>query len=233
MFSALLKVHKLDTWLSLPYFAAYLAYLFWNPESDYLHWVTLVALPLLIVWVVQPRSTRGIASVLDSFGIRKGNCRSGILVATALSVLVCVFQLFGSRFSKDIWEIIWSGQVVYLLPLALLLLLLTAGFTEEFFFRGFLQTRIELLAGSKWLALVVTAVCFGLYHVPYAYLNPNWPSAGDLFAAFVSAMGQGIAGGLVLGGLFLVSHRNLLPCVILHSAINAFPAMTLIRSLGG
>ncbi len=225
--------HKRDTWLALPYFTVYLAYLFMHPESEFYHWVTLVTLPFLAVLFLQPPANRKLTTVLASFGIRKGNLTRGVFWAIGLSVLACLFQLFGSRYSNEIWEIIWSGRVFYLLPVVLVLLALTAGFTEEFFFRGLLQTRVELLFGSKWLALVVTSICFGLYHIPYAYLNPNWPSAGDFSAAFASAMGQGIAGGLVLGGLYLGSKRNLLPCVILHSSINAFPAMTLINSASG
>jgi len=45
----------------------------------------------------------------------------------------------------------------------------------------------------------------------------------------MSAMGQGVPAGLVLGGLYLGTNRNLLPCVILHSSINVLPAMTLMK----
>lgn len=218
-----------DTWIALPYFAIYLAYLFWHPESEFYHWATLVGLPLLFVVLLQQSGSRSVARALASFGMSKGRHGRGVVVAIALSLVACLFQLRFSRYSEDIWEIIRSGQVLYLLPLVFLFLMLTAGFTEEFFFRGFLQTRLELLLQSKWLALLAASLCFGLYHVPYAYLNPNWPSAGDFPAALMSAMGQGVPGGLILGGLYLGSNRNLLPCVILHSSINAFPAMTLIK----
>ena len=64
-------------------------------------------------------------------------------------------------------------------PLALVLLMMTAGFTEEFFFRGVLQTRLTTSLKSKVWGVVVAAVLFGLYHLPYAYLHPGWPSHGD------------------------------------------------------
>ncbi len=96
-------------------------------------------------------------------------------------------------------------------------------------FRGFLQTRLTALFRSRIVGLFVSALLFGLYHVPYAYLNPNWPSYGDLGAALRSAMGQGGIGGLVLGGLYLVSRGNLLACVVLHAGINAVWVMTMIR----
>ena len=59
-------------------------------------------------------------------------------------------------------------------------MMLTAGFTEEFFFRGFLQTRLEVLTRSRVAAVLLASICFGLYHLPYAYFNPAWPSAGDI-----------------------------------------------------
>ena len=97
---------------------------------------------------------------------------------------------------------------------------------------GFLQTRLEVLTRSRVAAVILASICFGLYHLPYAYFNPAWPSAGDWGAAWISAMGQGVPGGLLLGTLYLVSRRNVLACAVLHSLINALPAMTMIR-MGG
>jgi membrane protease YdiL (CAAX protease family) len=76
---------------------------------------------------------------------------------------------------------------------------------------------------------VVASIFFGVYHLPYAYFNPNWPSAGDWGAAWSSALGQGIPGGLILGGLYLYTKRNLVACILLHALTNAFPVMGMIR----
>jgi hypothetical protein len=69
--------------------------------------------------------------------------------------------------------------------------------------------------------------------VPYAYLNPNWPTYGNLGAAFGSAMAQGGSGGLVLGTLYALSRGNLVGCVLLHSSINAIWFMAMIKFGGG
>jgi membrane protease YdiL (CAAX protease family) len=119
--------------------------------------------------------------------------------------------------------------VLWALPVAFLAMLLTAGFTEEFFFRGFLQTRLTALSGSRLVGLAASALLFGVYHVPYAYLHPNWPTHGDLGAAIGSAMGQGGIAGLLLGALYLVSRGNLLACVVLHAGVNAAWVMTMIK----
>ena len=81
--------------------------------------------------------------------------------------------------------------------------------------------------------MLISAVLFGLYHLPYAYLSPHWPSHGDLGAAFASAMGQGGIGGLVLGTLYALTRGNLIACIIVHSSINAIWFMTMIKFGGG
>jgi membrane protease YdiL (CAAX protease family) len=135
--------------------------------------------------------------------------------------------LFGNR--QEILALVESGRALWLYPLMLLLMFGMAGFTEEFFFRGFLQTRLEVLTRSPWTAIAIVTVMFSLYHVPYAYLNPMWPSAGDWGLAWQAAFSNGVPGGLVLGALYTLSGRNLVPCIVLHSMINAAPAMTLIK----
>jgi membrane protease YdiL (CAAX protease family) len=222
-------------WIAPLYFLLYLGYLFWHRESELGHWVSLVALPGLLVLAGSAAvgrrtgSRRSVGQVWRSLGVIGGRWRRGLLIALCLSVLVGFLQIIGSRYSSEILGIIRSGEVLWRLPLAFALMAMTAGFTEEFFFRGYLQTRLEALTRSRITGLLLATASFGVYHLPYAYFNPNWPSAGDWGAAWPAAMAEGIPGGLVLGGLYLVSGRSLWPCVMLHALINAFPGMTMIR----
>jgi len=217
---------------ALIYFALYLAYLFAARESELLHWLSLVAIPLMIVIALRP-GNRSLSAVLPSFGFRRGNLRKGVGWALLLGASFGIIQVFFSGNSAEVQEAIRTGRALYMLPLGFVLMMLLAGFTEEFFFRGFLQTRAEALFGSKWLAVLIVALMFGVYHLPYAYFNPHWPSAGDWSAAWVAALGNGVPGGLVLGTLYVKSNRNLVPCIVLHSMIGAFPAMTLLKFGGG
>lgn len=41
---------------------------------------------------------------------------------------------------------------------------LSAGFCEELVFRGYFQRQFEVLAGSRWIALALQAVLFGVSH---------------------------------------------------------------------
>lgn len=83
--------------------------------------------------------------------------------------------------------------------------------------------------GSNVVAIGIASLLFALYHVPYAYLSPNWPTHGDPLQALASALIQGGVAGVLLGYLYLKSKSNLVACVIAHSLINTFPGMTIIR----
>lgn len=222
-----------EAWIAPAYFGVYLASLFASLESDLVHWLTLVLVPLALAAAFAPPGRQTVTAVLASFGLSRGNLTRGMGWALLLGAAITLLQvlLLGRR--AEIQELILSGRALWLFPLTFLLMLVLAGFTEEFFFRGFLQTRVERLVGSKWLAVPAVSLLFGVYHLPYAYLNPMWPSAGNWGAAWAAAMGNGVPGGVVLGALYVVCRRNLLPCIVLHSLINAAPAMTMLRLSGG
>ena len=216
---------------ALIYFAAYMTYLFFSLENEFWHWVTLVIIPFLLLYSFHKlvRPSASLRWTLASIGLKKENLTAGLGWAILLGLLLSAAQLFLSRSSEAIWQIIRSGKVAYLFPLTFLMMLGLAGFTEEFFFRGILQTRLSQSLRSNLWGVVATAVLFGFYHLPYAYLNPHWPSHGDWNAAISAAFSQGGLGGLILGTVYVKSKNNLLACIIVHSLINAFPAMTMIK----
>lgn len=226
-------ITRREAWWALGYVAVYLAYLTVALESELLHWVTLVVLPVMLVRSLRSPELRRLPAVLGSFGLRRGNLWRGVGWAALAALAIGVFQgMGGSSHAQEIREVIRSGRVLWALPVAFLAMLLTAGFTEEFFFRGFLQTRLTVLSGSRLVGLVASALLFGVYHVPYAYLHPSWPTHGDLGAAIGSAMGQGGIAGVLLGVLYMVSRGNLLACVVLHAGVNAAWVMTMMQSGG-
>jgi membrane protease YdiL (CAAX protease family) len=216
---------------AVAYFTFYLAFSFWSPGSDVRHYLTLVAGPLVLVVLLRARDplTRRPSPVLASLGLRRGNLRTGVALAFASGLVIGLFQLTQRSAGPELWALIRSGKALYVFPLAAALGLLTAGFTEEFFFRGFLQTRVEKLTESPWIAVLMVTVAFGLYHVPFAYLNPNWPTAGDFPAALQLGMVEGGLGGVILGGAYVLWKKNLLACIVLHGMIDAVPIMTMIK----
>jgi len=224
-------INRTESVAALAYFVLYLAFSFASPGSELRHYVFLVAIPLMIVVALRWRDPllRRPAPVLASFGLRRGNLRTGVLLALVVGLLIGLFQVTQRRAGPEFWELIRTGKALYLFPLSAAFGFLTAGFTEEFFFRGFLQTRMERLTRSPLAAVLLAAIAFGLYHVPYAFLNPNWPTVGDFPAALRVGMFEGGLGGLILGGAYVLWKRNLLACIVLHAMIDAVPIMTMIR----
>lgn len=213
----------------LAYTIAYFAYLFWSLENETGHWLSMVLLPAALLWFLRKRRGRGAspAEVLASVGLQT-NWTLGLGWALLLGIALCGLQLVLSRNKAAILQILLSGRGLLLLPVAFILLLLTAGFTEEFFFRGVLQTRLAARFRSHVIAVLGSSVFFGIYHLPYAYLNPRWPSHGDWAAAAGAAFGQAIPMGLILGTLY-AKRPNLLACVLVHTMTNLLPALTIIR----
>ena len=203
-------------------------YLFFSLEGELLHWLTLVILPFALIRLHQTRfdrRARTFSLSLATVGLAKGNLRTGVVLAAVIGLGLSLLQTLVSRHRDDIWALLFSGKALVAFPLVLALMLATAAFTEEFFFRGVLQTRLSNLFKSNVVAVIVTAAFFGVYHLPYAYLNPNWPSQGDWGAAWTAAMSQGGIMGLLLGVVYLRSRNNLLAPVVLHALVNSLPAM--------
>lgn len=182
--------------MALAYLGLYWAYLFWHRENELRHWASLVAIPLPMVLALRVGKPSPLPHTLASFGLRGGNLTRGLGVTLFLGVGVGLPQVFLSRSGPAVLEAFASGRALYLLPLTFAALLLLTGFTEEFFFRGFLQTRLEPLLRSRWVGPVTASVLFGLYDVPCAYFVPQWPSAGSWSAAFATGIGEGLLGGI-------------------------------------
>ncbi len=224
-----LRTARRDALLVLAYYGLFMVYNSAVRESELLHWATLVLLPLACGYVVARRRQRGgLREVLGSVGLRRGNLMRGVPLAVLLGVALSLLQLLVSNRSAAIWEMVVSGQIILYLPLTLGLLFLTAGFTEEFFFRGVLQTRLAVWWRREVPALLVAASLFGLYHFPYAYLLPSSPSHGEIGGA-LGECAYGALAGVIFGIVYWRSRRNLLAAVTVHVLINALPAMTMLR----
>jgi membrane protease YdiL (CAAX protease family) len=223
---------KREAWFGLAYYAGYMAYMFVRPEGELMHWLTLVLVPFLLLCAHQRGVTTNwsLRSSLGSLGLRKGNLTTGLAWAIPFGLgLSLAMQLLLSSNQEAFRALITSGKFLYLAPIAFVFLLVTVGFTEEFFFRGVLQTRLAALFRSNIAAVLVVSILFGLYHLPYSYLNPNWSTHGDLWAAFKAAMFNGILGGVVLGVVYVRAKGNLVAAIIVHALIDVLPAMTMIR----
>jgi membrane protease YdiL (CAAX protease family) len=131
-----------------------------------------------------------------------------------------------SNKKKEIWEIILSGDVFIRLPIAFVLMLLTAGFTEEFFFRGILQSNLARKFNRQWPAILISSVLFGVYHLPYAFLKPTWSTHGIFWAAFQEGVIMTGIMGAILGFIYART-KHLVAPIICHALFDAVMVMTM------
>lgn len=216
------------------YFAVLLAYLFYHPESEMEHWLSLVLVPLFGLWIARGR--RGIRDLLGSLGLERGRIWKGLAWPIGLGLLLQGVQFLNPGNREALAEIL-TRPYGWIFPLvALPLLMVTVGPTEEVFFRGILQRRFTDVAGEDgWRAYAwgigLATLAFVLYHVPYAYLNPHWPSAGDLPHAFWLATVNGTLGGVILGLVYVKSGRNLMAVILLHAMVDWVPGTIMVSQV--
>lgn len=135
-------------------------------------YVTVIALEwflVLVIWLALRRRALGLGSLV---GGRWDSARSvlrDIGLAIGYLVLVAVpISWLGDRFGPS------TKQVdVNLIPRTALELVgwvtmsITAGFCEEYFFRGYLMEQYAAWSRSRWFAIVAQSIFFGLCHAYY------------------------------------------------------------------
>lgn len=84
-------------------------------------------------------------------------------------------------------------------------LMLLVGLAEELLFRGYLITRLERMGLSKWPCILISALIFGMIHLP----------GYNLAASVSKALWFGIP-----TAFFFWHRRNLGPLVIAHALMN-------------
>ncbi|GAF86829.1 unnamed protein product, partial [marine sediment metagenome] len=131
--------------------------------------------------------------------------------------LVFVFEviliLLGVR-SEELGNI--QDIETYFSPVSILIILAVQPMAEEIFFRGFLFDKIKSFGGD-YIAIVLTAVLFGLAHMSY--------SKPYLVVSIIMM-------GVVLGCI-VVKTKNLYSAIIAHTTFNvtSFILYILAKSL--
>jgi membrane protease YdiL (CAAX protease family) len=90
------------------------------------------------------------------------------------------------------------------------------GFSEEFLFRGALQTRLQALMRSDWV-LVIQALLFGIWHLGF----DTQTMGGDVVQGLALGVASHSISGIMMGIIFRRT-RNLIAPSIVHIVINMF-----------
>jgi membrane protease YdiL (CAAX protease family) len=146
-------------------------------------------------------------------------------IAMVLVLVLQIVQLMNRHQRAALDPILSSTHALWIVPAAFLFVMVTAAFTEEVFFRGLIQRSVARKANSDVAGVLVATIAFSLYHVPYAYLNPAWPSAGDMVHAVQLSFVNGVPVGLIIGALYVRSRYNLIAPILVHAAVDWIPAI--------
>ena len=117
--------------------------------------------------------------------------------------------------------------MIWAVPLSYLWITLEAGVTEEFLFRGVLQTRLTAFFNSSWAGVLVTSVLFGLAHAPGLFLRggpgvDGWSTNPLQVIAFTIAVLSPMG---LLFGLIYARTKSLLLVILLHGCVDVLPNM--------
>jgi uncharacterized protein len=160
---------------------------------------------------------------LAQFGQNLGVYPRNILTVVGVVILVVAVVLLSKLQKRKITPEQYAKQIENirkLIPttpaerLAVIPLAFTAGFCEEFLYRGYLLSIAASATKSIWLGLFISSVLFGF---------------GHLYQGHKGVIGTSI-GGLIFGLIFLAS-RSLLPGQFLHTAMDLSQLLSLSKKV--
>jgi len=164
-------------------------------------WVAFLDGVCFAVVIIAMRSTR---QTLGSIGLSKDGI--GRMFALGLALSAIYLTLWGL-----VAPLLGLGFPGFSLQLAYgFVLLAMVGFSEEAFWRGYIQTRIIASVG-RVKGLLVTSLLFAvLWHFPVEF----YLQSGDVLVTLVNALMRFVPG--LLFGYLMLRSQNVLPSSILH-----------------
>jgi membrane protease YdiL (CAAX protease family) len=189
--------------------------------------VSAIVLPGGLLLAVRGRGV-SLRETLRSVGLSRRGLGAALQVAilTASLLLPVILLSVNPQQRADILAVLRTPlTAVVRFPVSFALALLLAGFTEEFFFRGILQSRLAAVTGSELRGLVITSLLFGLLHLPHAYFLPTWPTHGNMVWSLATVATEQAVAGLLLGVLWARTHNLATPALV-HAFVNGFVLMT-------
>jgi membrane protease YdiL (CAAX protease family) len=226
---------RVELWLSLTWYgivvllAAFTNAIRLELVNQFTNWFFLVVIPFGLLLTAR-RHGLALRTTLRSVGITRTGLKDGLkLSAMIVPLFIPVLYIVGEQQQAAVEMILHKPLQAFVsflvsFPVALL----TAGFVEELFFRGVLQSRLARCTGSEWHGLLIASLLFGLFHLPMYFFSPFEPTHGNLLWALSSVITEQAVTGILLGVLWVRTH-NLAAPLLVHALTNALALMTMVR----
>jgi len=209
------------------YFLLYTLFHIIIPEHPVFYWFSLIILPFGVIiyfrkrFLVYPTSKLNLAFV----GLKKGNLKSGIYLGIFTGIIYSIIQYF---FVYDNFSMKLSPASIYKIPIAFILVAVTTGITNEFFFRGLLMTRLNKIMNSKIRSIILISIFCCIYN----FVLITFDSQNLFVDGLYSILGYSIHGfltGILLGAIYILSDHNLISAIIGHIFMNLLPTLYFIE----
>jgi uncharacterized protein len=171
---------------------------------------TLSFVPRLFGWVLAALCVVLAATIsrsgISTLGVRSVSIETlvlGVVTAVGTLVLFAAIGFIQRAMGLPNADIAMFDRVTALAPLHKVLLVVTAGVTEEILYRGYAIGLGQVLFGSVWVAASLSLLAFTLAHL-------NWRASHLVSVA--------VAGGAVTV-LFVLS-RDLTACILAHTLVD-------------
>jgi membrane protease YdiL (CAAX protease family) len=112
------------------------------------------------------------------------------LVLTVLPIMLGFKEMVGNTTYTELWKFIY--QFIYAI--------LGVALAEEFVFRGYIYSKLLEIKNSKWFAIIISSILFGLFHIFH----------GNVVQVIMTAL---------LGVLFCVFREKIKGCTLLSLII--------------
>lgn len=203
----------------LTYYLIYLTSVAIFPKLESANWISLVFLPLLLLYIHQKKSLVNFSVKLSlaSFGIKRYNLSRGLNLALIAGIITGILLLLYALFQNRTPTRNFSVSLLYILPLSLILIVMTTSVIEEFFFRGVLMARLARLLRNNVFSIFLTACLFGLYHTMFALIDHSFFQYLYTHVSLIEAFTYGFVIGTVSGMIYSSSGENLLASILFNS----------------
>ncbi|PKO04516.1 MAG: hypothetical protein CVU41_16825 [Chloroflexi bacterium HGW-Chloroflexi-3] len=197
--------------------------------NQFTNWFFLVLVPLGLL-ALSRRKGESLRIILHSIGLARTCIKDALKLAVVIMPLIIPLLYTVGEQQRTAIQMVFNAPLRATISflISFVLALFTAGFVEEFFFRGILQSRLAAGLGSEWRGLLVASLLFGILHLPMYFFSPYYPTHGNLIWSVAGIITEQTTGGVLFGVVWLRT-RNLAAPVLFHAFINAIAMMSALK----
>jgi len=186
--------------------------------NEFFNWILIVLIPVAIVKISNKSSLK---ETLKMIGFRSSSEPRWKMKTFLMCLILLPFLILMAvaRFSITFTSFTDNILMLLVFPFAFILMLFTAGTTEEIFYRGIIQRNVYNATKSQIVAVLCSSLAFAVFHISFAYFL--WPHTQGIFLSSITGvMVEQFVAGVMLGIVYARANNLWVP-IALHSLINS------------